>query len=217
MRAALAIVLLAGCPAPPRDAVADPAPKPAPPDAGPTADAEPAAHHEPPQPAPTFAIESPQTAVWVVAGGACTRLTFLPDASGSAGSLLIRGTRISYAIQGDQMVLDGASSSAGRGIVARPCRTGARIGPGATLGGAEIFADEATCLAKKDTASVLDDSADAVAKRCRGEPAAVTTDEVSCGVAGRHAVVAGKPGCIGVALAGAVLEHPSPPGEHSGG
>jgi len=150
-----------------------------------------------------LAIEPPQTVVWVVAGGACTRLTFVPDAPGS-GTVLIRGARVSYATEADRMELRGASSSAGEGVVARPCRTELGVGPGATLGGADVFAEEARCLAARATAAALDDSPEATARRCRGERVPVTTDEVVCGAGGRYSVVAGKPGCVGVALAGMV-------------
>jgi len=154
--------------------------------------------------AEVLAIEPPQTAVWVVAGGTCTRLTFIPDAAGGGGSVLIRGARVSYATAADRMELRGASSSTGAGVVARPCRTELGVGPGATLGGADVFADEARCLAARATAAALDDSPEATARRCRGERVPVTTDEVVCGAGGRYSVVAGKPGCVGVALAGTV-------------
>jgi hypothetical protein len=146
-----------------------------------------------------FAITSPETAVWVVAGGGCLPLAFIPSAP-TEGALLIYGQRMSYRTSGDEMALLGAWESDGYGLVARPCRTTLRVGPGATLGGADVFADEASCLANKATALPLDDSPDATMKRCRGESVAVTTDEVVCGENDRHLVLAGKEGCISVVL-----------------
>jgi hypothetical protein len=149
----------------------------------------------------TFTIEGPRTDAWVVAGGACMRLSFRPS-DASSGAVLVRGVRIDYARRADELELGPASRSDGDGLVSRPCRTRLRIGPGRTLGGATLFDDEAACTAGRATAAPLDDSAEATAARCRGEPVAVTTDEVECGVGGRHAVVAGRPGCIGVVLMG---------------
>lgn len=151
-------------------------------------------------PAPSsFRLEPSRNEAWVVAAGACVRLSFRPH-DASTGSLLVRGVRIDYVQRAGELELGPASRSEGDGVVSRPCRTRLRMGPGWTLGGATLFHDEATCSTGRATAAPLDDSAVATAARCRGEPVAVTTDEVVCGTDGRHSVVAGRPGCIGVAL-----------------
>jgi hypothetical protein len=219
VRAALAIVALAGCPAPrtggPPGGGHDPAPS-----SGPGAGEHPGdgstdtgGHGQPggpagegstgdasPQPPGSgFVLDGSRRDAWVVAAGSCVALRIRPH-DASAGALLLRGVRIDYEQRAGTLVLGPASRSEGEGIATRTCHTTLRMGPGATLGGATVFDDEDACLAGRTSAAALDDSPEAIAARCTTDPLAVSTDEAACVVDERAPRAAAQPGCLGVAL-----------------
>ncbi len=146
-------------------------------------------------------IEAPRTIVWTVTTAGCTQLTFRPRPD-QGGSISMAGVRVTYESRGDWLELGPVSRSEGDGIVMRSCYTEVRLGPGRTLGGAPLFDDEPACRAAVAGATILDDSAERVAAKCRGQTLDVVTHEIKCGRDDRYAVLAGKPGCITAALAG---------------
>lgn len=209
MRAAAMVLSLVACPvqhasdgAGPPNGGAGGAPSPRTSTHESTTAAEPSTSEGGSSGAASWTIEESGTKAWIVVQGSCVPLSFRPK-DALCGDLLVRGVSIPYTREADELELGpSAWRHQGGGVVSRRCRTRLRIGPGRTLGGATLFDDEAACVAGRADAAPLDESAEATAARCRGEPVAVITDEVECGLDGRYAILAGRPGCIGVAASG---------------
>ena len=193
---------VASCGASP--AVATQTPEPSPPPSAtasrPTAPAtEPSPPPEPPEAAAaTFLFAAPRSVAWVVTRDGCTGLT-IRASSETEGTLGLRGVQVMYAHDADQLSLSQISRLQGDGIVIRRCATRLRLGPGLTMGGAELFEDEEACKRSQDATTPLDDSRATVAAACDDPDAAVSTDNVDCDATAQPA---GPPGCITAALIG---------------
>jgi len=138
--------------------------------------------------------------IWLVVNGECHSIYFSgPDrssrfvlVSGPPGMSSLKTIIVmSYAVKGNRLDIDGMSQISLEDPVGQPstwsCRTTLRVGPGRTLGGANIYDSKKACLAALSTAIPLDDSfanSDSpkeTSAKCRTiDEVPVVTDTVEC-------------------------------------
>jgi len=133
------------------------------------------------------------THLWGVVNGTCHRITFSPDKDreklGEIFGDVNPGIWTNYTHDTDKLELNGIffsrprwESKSGIGEWWRAfCRTVLRIGPGHTLGGANLYDSEEACLSALPTAIPLDDSSKKTSERCLSiDDVPVVTDEIAC-------------------------------------
>lgn len=147
-----------------------------------------------PRVTPTGSGKSSNITVWAVIGKKCEKLTFHPHAP-TFGIAFMLGHSIGYELRGNLLELKNILYFEGVGTGTQYCRTEFRIGPGPTLGGANVYHSESECRRDLAGALPLDDSTAITALQCRGATLPVKTDEVQCGYGYRGATT-GKQGCI---------------------
>lgn len=135
------------------------------------------------------------TSIWVVIDKKCESIVFEPRDPRS-GKAFILGYRLSYELHAESLRLHALCSSPRESDPCAACETVFYVGPHfSSLGGADVYSSESACRGELGSAVPLDDSRETTAKKCKGLPVLVTTNEVQCGIGGYYDVSWGR-GCI---------------------